>query len=128
MLTGAARASSQGSWWLQIPLAQTVPYFKLPWTFTYNSWSAEYEYMLKACVRSALLRAPLLKPICIFSGEPHSAKLHSWLLRHHVKIIHHDPTWRDAFAEKLKGTDNRKHSHLYASANMQVGPETDAYA
>ncbi len=107
---------------LQIPLAQTVPFFRLPWVFTYNSWSTKYDYMLKASVRSAMLKAPLLRPICLFSGDPRNAKLYSWLLSQHVKIIHHDPAWKDAFTEKLKGTNNLRHSHLYATADMQVKP------
>ena len=107
---------------MQIPLARTIPLFTLPWVFTYNSWSTKYEYMLKACVRSAKLKAPLLRPICVFSGEPHKAKLYNWLLRQDVRIIHHDPAWQEAFAAKLEGTNNLEHSHLYASTQMQVGP------
>lgn len=105
---------------LQIPLAAKLPYFRLLWVFTYNSWSPKYDYMLKASVRSAADKAPLLLPICIFSGKPQNAKLHSWLIRQGVKIVHHDPIWRGAFAGKLKGKDNAKHSHLYATADMQV--------
>lgn len=76
--------------------------------------------MLKACVRSAAIRAPLLQPICLFSGNPHNAKLYSWLAAQGVKFIHHDPAWRDSFAQKLEGKDNSAHSHLYATADMQV--------
>lgn len=104
----------------QIPLAARLPFSRLPWLFTYNSWSLQYDYMLKAAVRSAALKAPLLQPICIFAGEPKNAQLYSWLIRQGVRIIHHDPIWKDAFAEKLRGKDNVKHSHLYATADMQV--------
>lgn len=35
-----------------IPMAQILPVVhKLPWVFTYNSWSPAYDYMLKAAVR-----------------------------------------------------------------------------
>lgn len=81
--------------------------------------------MLKAAVRSAALKAPLLQPICVFAGSPQNAQLYSWLMRQGVSIIHHNPSWKDAFAEKLRGKDNVKHSHLYATADMQV--KSNAY-
>lgn len=34
-----------------LPVAPYLPVHKLPWVFTYNSWSAKYDYMLKAAVR-----------------------------------------------------------------------------
>ncbi len=35
-----------------IPLASVMPpLHRLPWVFTYNSWSGHYDYMLKAAVR-----------------------------------------------------------------------------
>lgn len=35
-----------------IPLASVMPpLHRLPWVFTYNSWSSHYDYMLKAAVR-----------------------------------------------------------------------------
>ena len=34
--------------------SQSLPLLhKVPWVFTYNSWSAPYDYMLKGAVRSA---------------------------------------------------------------------------
>ena len=83
--------------------------------------------MLKAAVRSAALKAPLLQPICIFAGKPQKAQLYSWLIHQGVRMIHHDPSWKDAFAEKLRGKDNVKHSHLYATADMQVKSNADLH-
>lgn len=41
-----------------IPMAQILPVVhKLPWVFTYNSWSGNYDYMLKAAVRCTTLQA-----------------------------------------------------------------------
>ncbi len=36
-----------------IPIGAYLPVHKLPWVFTYNSWSPLYNYMLKAAVRCA---------------------------------------------------------------------------
>ena len=30
-----------------LPFEPFIPLFKLPWVFTYNSWSPKYDYMLE---------------------------------------------------------------------------------
>ncbi len=34
-----------------LPIAPYLPVHKLPWVFTYNSWSEKYDYMLKGAVK-----------------------------------------------------------------------------
>ncbi len=66
-----------------IPMSAAVPLYKLPWVFTYNSWSAKYDYMLKAAVRSGL-EADHLLPHCLFAGNRTSA-IAKWLqVRQHL--------------------------------------------
>ena len=60
-----------------IPMSGAVPLYKLPWVFTYNSWSPSYDYMLKAAVRSGL-EAESFVPYCLFSGEK-EAPIAKWL-------------------------------------------------
>ena len=60
-----------------IPMSAAVPLYKLPWVFTYNSWSAKYDYMLKAAVRSGL-EADLLVPYCLFTGNK-TSPVAAWL-------------------------------------------------
>lgn len=60
-----------------IPLSAKMPLYHLPWVFTYNSWSFQYDYMLKAAVRSGLQHGTL-KPYCLFAGDG-SAPIVEWL-------------------------------------------------
>ena len=60
-----------------IPMSAAVPLYKLPWVFTYNSWSAKYDYMLKAAVRSGLAFDSFV-PYCLFSGNM-TSPIVSWL-------------------------------------------------
>ena len=72
----------QGAWHSyynggNVPLSMMMPLFHLPWVFTYNSWSPEYDYMLKAAVRSGRHHGRL-KPYCLFAGD-FSAPIVTWL-------------------------------------------------
>ena len=60
-----------------VPLSASLPLYQLPWVFTYNSWSFQYDYMLKAAVRSGLHHGTL-KPYCLFAGNG-SAPIVGWL-------------------------------------------------
>lgn len=60
-----------------VPMSEVLPLYHLPWVFTYNSWSSEYNYMLKAAVRSGLHHGRL-KPYCLFAGDD-SAPMFKWL-------------------------------------------------
>ncbi len=60
-----------------IPMSAALPLYKLPWVFTYNSWSSSYDYMLKAAVRSGL-EAETFVPYCLFSGDK-AAPVAKWL-------------------------------------------------
>ena len=79
-----------------IPMSAAVPLYKLPWVFTYNSWSAKYDYMLKAAVRSGLAFDSFV-PYCLFSGNM-TSPIVSWLqvstafrhmMRHLVSMSSH---------------------------------------
>lgn len=62
---GAWSASYNGG---NIPMSAAVPLYKLPWVFTFNSFSSKYVYMLKAAVRSGLAFDTFV-PYCLFSGN-----------------------------------------------------------
>ncbi|KAG2499755.1 hypothetical protein HYH03_002687 [Edaphochlamys debaryana] len=111
-----------------IPLASVLPpLHRLPWVFTYNSWSPGYDYMLKAAVRSANAHRSL-KPYCIFSGSEAereangSLSIRQWLLEQNVTIITHKPAWRDTLLAKAKSRakENVQHSHLFKTPDMLV--------
>ena len=75
-----------------VPLSVELPLFRLPWVFTYNSWSSKYDYMLKAAVRSGLEQGTL-KPYCLFAGNS-TAPIVAWLKVRasstRVASCHHD--------------------------------------
>ncbi|KAG2430860.1 hypothetical protein HXX76_009834 [Chlamydomonas incerta] len=104
-----------------IPLASVLPLLhRLPWVFTYNSWSGQYDYLLKGAVRSALATRSF-QPYCIFMGNETSA-IHSWLVAHNVTVIAHEPAWREqllALAGR-KAQNNVAHSHLYKTPDSLV--------
>ncbi len=59
----------------------------MPWVFTYNDWSAgtEYDMMVKAAVRSAILVARM-KPYCMYSGST-TSPIYAFLVDAGVTII-----------------------------------------
>ncbi|EFJ43295.1 hypothetical protein VOLCADRAFT_106875 [Volvox carteri f. nagariensis] len=103
-----------------IPVAPYLPVHKLPWVFTYNSWSGKYDYMLKAAVRSAA-HFDSLKPYCIFDGNT-SSLIGRWLVDNNVTLIRHVPSWREELLKKAESRmkDNVQHSHLYKNPDMLV--------
>ncbi|GIL81751.1 hypothetical protein Vretimale_1367 [Volvox reticuliferus] len=104
-----------------IPLASLMPgLHRLPWVFTYNSWSPDYEYMLRGAVRSALATHSFT-PYCIFQGDA-SSPIAAWLRSQGVRLITHTPAWREQLLEKarVRAKDNVHHSHLFKTPDMLV--------
>ncbi|KAG2483042.1 hypothetical protein HYH03_018071 [Edaphochlamys debaryana] len=104
-----------------VPLASVLPHLhRLPWVFTYNSWSPGYDYMLKAAVRSAAATRSF-QPYCIFNGNS-TSYIHEWLVANNVTIIRHEPTWRQALIDAAgrKASENVRHSHLFKTPDMLV--------
>lgn len=52
-----------------IPMAEFLPFYQIPWVFPYSTRTASYDYMIKMAVASALA-VGTLKPYCIFDGKP----------------------------------------------------------
>ncbi|KAG2487834.1 hypothetical protein HYH03_013551 [Edaphochlamys debaryana] len=103
-----------------LPIAPYLPVHKLAWVFTYNSWSAKYDYMLKAAVISAN-SFNTLRPFCIFDGNV-SSPIGRWLAEQNVTLIVHVPTWRQELIAKAQARmkDNVQHSHLFKNPDMLV--------
>eukprot|EP01025_Chloroclados_australasicus_P054071 TRINITY_DN6405_c0_g1_i1.p1 TRINITY_DN6405_c0_g1~~TRINITY_DN6405_c0_g1_i1.p1 ORF type:complete len:769 (-),score=34.50 TRINITY_DN6405_c0_g1_i1:335-2494(-) len=117
---------SQGLWSTyynggNIPLSLMVPLYKLPWVFTYNSWSTSLDYMLIGAVRSALAHGSL-KPYCMYTGNK-NASIYKWMSRQGVEIIVHRPSWIIKLAESNTKSVNysQVHSHLYSNTEGIVG-------
>ena len=104
-----------------VPLARVVPLFDIPWVFTFNSWSAGYEPMLKAAVNSAA-RVGGIAPHCIYAGDA-AAPVVAWMRAHGVRVIPHEPKWRAVLAElgRAHAAANLRQSHLFASEELIVG-------
>ena len=105
-----------------IPLTDFLPpLYRLPWVFTYNSWSPGYDYMLMAAVRSARVHQTL-KPYCLFTGR-NTSRIYRWLVSHNVTIITHTLTWKNQLLDKAEKhmKDNVQHSHLFKSPEMLIG-------
>ena len=67
-----------------VPLNAMVPLYKLPWVFTYNSWSQQYDYMVMAAVRTAQAVGGL-EPYCLFIGDK-TATIYNWFIRQQVTL------------------------------------------
>jgi hypothetical protein len=104
-----------------IPLVQVLPLFTTPWVFTFNSWSKGYEPMLRAAVTSALKQGGIT-PHCVFAGDA-AAPVARWMAARGVRVIPHDPAWRDALVARVRGhaAANLRESHLFASEDSIVG-------
>ncbi|MEW5310172.1 MAG: hypothetical protein WDW38_001993 [Sanguina aurantia] len=115
--TGAWAAYYNGG---NIPLLQMLPLHRLPWVFTYNSWSGPYDYLMHGAVRSAAKHGGT-KPYCIFTGNT-SSPIYKWLTHMNVTLISHTMSWKQALMDKAKErmTENIVHSHLYRSPDMLV--------
>jgi len=105
-----------------VPLVQLLPLFATPWVFTFNSWSAGYEPMLKAAVNSALKQGGIT-PHCVFAGDAARAPIAAWMRARGVRVIPHDPAWRAALVARVSGhaSANLRQSHLFASEDSVVG-------
>ncbi len=55
-----------------IPLAQHLPFFKVPWVFTYTSRGSSYDYQVQMAVTSAL-HVGTLVPFCVYEGNTDTA-------------------------------------------------------
>jgi len=103
-----------------IPLTIPLPILhKMPWVFTYNSWSPLYDDVLKVAVVSALNHSFI--GYCLFSGDPQSG-IYRWLENHGIVMIHHDPKWKTTLVEAARPAlaKNLGYSHLYANPDMLV--------
>ncbi|KAF5827655.1 hypothetical protein DUNSADRAFT_311 [Dunaliella salina] len=91
-----------------IPLTFPLPILhKMPWVFTYNSWSPLYDDMLKVAVVSALNHGGFIG-YCLFLGDPQSG-IYSCTL--HIMLA---PCAHPALQK------NSMFSHLYANPDMLV--------
>lgn len=77
-----------------IPLVMMMPLLSTPWVFTFNSWSPEYEPLVKVAVKSASKQGHI-KAHCIFAGDVKSP-IAKWLNDHKVTVHPHPPAWREA--------------------------------
>jgi hypothetical protein len=75
-----------------IPLATFLPFYKMPWIFTYNGKSPFYDYMVKAAVISGIFTAGLT-PYCLYNGSQDDS-IFKWLSSNGVQMIQHKPNWR----------------------------------
>ena len=98
----------------------------LKWVFTIDGEESErnqgdiYEAMARVAVQSALAHTSLT-PVCVFNGEP-NRKSH-WLEKHGVRVIFHDPEWRNLlYAGYLRGKalHNSDRSPLYGDFKMML--------
>uniref|UniRef100_A0A6U2CS89 Hexosyltransferase n=1 Tax=Chlamydomonas euryale TaxID=1486919 RepID=A0A6U2CS89_9CHLO len=95
---------------------------KLPWVFTHNNQSWEYDYMVKAAVLSAN-KIGTLQPHCIFKGSNES-DIAVWLVNNGVGLIDHTPYWTSKFQEKYRLSHAQKNldaSHLFADVSSMLG-------
>jgi len=104
-----------------IPLTFPLPILhKMPWVFTYNSWSPLYDDMLKVAVVSALNHGGFIG-YCLFLGDPQSG-IYRWLENHGIVMIHHEPKWKAKLVKAARSALSRNlgYSHLYANPDMLV--------
>jgi hypothetical protein len=76
-----------------IPLATFIPFYKMPWIFTYNGKSPFYDYMVKAAVMSGINTAGLT-PYCLYDGSEDD-DIFKWLSSNGVQMAQHTPSWRN---------------------------------
>jgi hypothetical protein len=74
-----------------IPLASFLPFYKMPWVFTYNGNSPFYDYMVKAAVISGINKAGLTS-YCLYYGSQNDP-IFKWLSNNGVQMIQHNPSW-----------------------------------
>ena len=102
-----------------VPLAEFLPTELLPWVFTYTSYTPQWDYMVKAAVRSAL-RYKTLQPYCIYTGN-HSSVIYNWLGSNGVILISHRPAWADELWHHTKQQlEDAKLSRVYKTKESVV--------
>lgn len=97
-----------------IPLSTFLPFYKMPWVFTYNGESPSYDYMLKLSILSGV-QIGRLTPFCLYSGSKNDA-IYRWMVAQNVRIIQHVPKWKDRLDKVYKtAAKNVVWSPLYGS-------------
>jgi len=81
-----------------IPLMDMLPFFRMPWVFTYNGESPGFDYMAKSAVLSAIHVGQVI-PHCLYMGDK-GDEMYKWLKRQGVQVVLHDPSWKVNIVEK----------------------------
>jgi hypothetical protein len=81
-----------------IPLMDMLPFFRMPWVFTYNGESPGFDYMAKSAVLSAIHVGQVI-PHCLYMGDK-GDEMYRWLKRQGVHIVLHDPSWKVNVVQK----------------------------
>jgi hypothetical protein len=81
-----------------IPLMDMLPFFRMPWVFTFNGESPGFDYMAKSAVLSAIHIGQLI-PYCIYMGH-RGDEMYQWLKRKGVHVVLHDPSWKVNIVQK----------------------------
>ena len=81
-----------------IPLMDMLPFFRMPWVFTYNGESPGFDYMAKSAVLSAIHVGHVI-PYCIYMGDK-GDEMYRWLKRQGVHVVLHDPSWKVNIVQK----------------------------
>ena len=81
-----------------IPLMDMLPFFRMPWVFTYNGESPGFDYMAKSAVISAIHVGQVI-PYCIYMGDKND-EMYQWLKRQGVYVVLHDPSWKINIVQK----------------------------
>lgn len=118
-------------------LNKYLPMDVFPWVFTYTSEMTDWDYMMKAAVRSAA-KFRTTRTFCIWSGNT-SVPIFEWLVENGVTMIFHEPTWVDELwkkAEKVRGTDDQRNpifptrlslQNAFMRMDLPVIPDLDRY-
>jgi hypothetical protein len=103
-----------------IPLAAFIPFYKMPWVFTYTGASPHYDYMAKVAVRSGISNGKLT-PYCIYNGTTNDT-MYQWFKAEGVILVLHTPSWLERIDKAFQYARKRKEwSPLYESIPSIVG-------
>jgi len=81
-----------------IPLMDMLPFFRMPWVFTYNGESPGFDYMAKSAVLSAIDVGQVI-PYCLYMGDK-GDEMYQWLRKQGVHVVLHDPSWKVNIVQK----------------------------
>ena len=81
-----------------IPLMDMLPFFRMPWVFTYNGESPAFDYMAKSAVLSAIYVGHVTSD-CISMGDK-GDEMYQWLKRQGVHVVLHEPSWKVNIVQK----------------------------